>query len=38
VRNPCTARGDAVLLDLGLGIVAVTAGVFRVGVSLEIFF
>ena len=37
-RNPRTTRGDAVLLDLGLGLVTVTAAVLWVLVPLEIFF
>jgi hypothetical protein len=38
VRNPRTPRGDAVLLDLGLGLVAVAATVLWVSVLLEIHF
>jgi len=36
VRNPCTPRGDAVLLDLGLA--AVAAVVLWASVSLEVIF
>jgi len=38
VRNPCTPRGDAVLLDLGLGLAAVAAVVLWTSVPLEILF
>lgn len=35
-RNPRTHRGDAMMLDLGLGLAAVTAAVLWFSISLEI--
>ena len=38
VRDPGTQRGDALVLDLGLGLAAVTAAVLWLSVSLQIVF
>lgn len=37
-RNPRTQRGDALMLDLGLGITSVTAAVLWFSLSLQIAF
>ncbi len=38
VRDPKTSPSEGVLLDLGLGLVAVTAAVFWLSASLRILF
>ncbi|MGH3146714.1 MAG: hypothetical protein ACRDTR_13040 [Rubrobacter sp.] len=37
-RNPSIPRGDAVLVDLGLGLVAVVATVFWIQVFVSVVF
>jgi hypothetical protein len=38
LRDPKTPPAEGVMLDLGLGLVAVTAAVFLLSASLRIFF
>lgn len=38
LRKPCTQKGDALLLDLGLGLVTVAAFVLWASISLKLVF